>query len=47
VAAVCVLLADRLADAGSCAPDRGDQIACADAGRYAAKIRRLLTGDGP
>jgi hypothetical protein len=47
VAAVCALLAARLADAASCAPDRGDQIACADAGRYATKIHQLLTGDGP
>jgi len=47
VAAVCALLVARLGEAGSLAADRGDQVACADAGRYARKIGWLLTGDGP
>jgi len=47
VAVVCALLVSRLAEAGSLAADRGDQVACADAGRSAGKVRRLLTGDGP
>jgi len=47
IAAVCVPLAARLAEAGSSAPGRRDQIACADAARYASKIRLLLTGRGP
>jgi len=47
VTAICALLAARLAGAGSSAPDRGDQIACTDAGEYAGKIRRLLARAGP
>jgi hypothetical protein len=47
VADLCCLLEARLAAVASPGADLGDQVACADAARYAGKIRRLLTGRGP
>jgi hypothetical protein len=42
-----LLLASRLADAATCAPDRGDRAACHDAAGYAQQIHDLLTAGSP
>jgi hypothetical protein len=47
VAGVCGVLAGRLWAASFVALAAGDRAACAEAARYAAKVRWLLTGDGP
>ena len=47
VAALSRLLAVRLAQAGSAAPDPGDRAACADAARGAEDIYGLLHRSGP
>lgn len=41
------LLADRLADAGRCAPGRRDRAACLDAARWAREVHAFLAGGGP
>jgi len=47
LAALSGLLADRLADAGRCAPGRLDRAACLDAARWAREVRAFLAGGGP
>ena len=47
LASLSELLAARLDDAASIAPDPGDQTACQAAGRWARDIHALLTGNAP
>jgi hypothetical protein len=47
LAALSGLLADRLEEAGRCAPGRRDRAACLDAARWAREVHAFLAGGGP